>query len=173
MYRVPKRIFLCSTFLLAFGLCGQGDPDHPLRPKIVQIQGTDKKESAIGPALDWLARNQEVDGHWNSQRHGGKGGHDIAATALATLCFFGMGETHLQAGPYQGNIVRALDWLLARQDEAGGFTNQHDKGLYAHGISSLALAEAFGQTKDPKLRKPLDKAVSFILKTQNTAIPQA
>jgi hypothetical protein len=51
--------------------------------------------------------------------------------------------------------------------ENGDFTNGQHNGMYDQGVSTMALAEAYGLTKDPKLREPLEKAVRFIIKAQN------
>ena len=154
--------FLNSLPLLTCCAFGQEVSLNLENPK-----GTTKSESVVLSSLDWLARNQEPDGHWDAQLHGGQKGDDNAATALAALCFFGMGETHLKAGPYKVNITRALDWLLARQDGEGESRGQQPNWMYNHGISTLTLAEAYALTKDPKLRQPLEKMVAIIIQAQH------
>ena len=42
-----------------------------------------------------------------------------------------------------------------------------DGTMYDHGMGTIALAEAYGLTKDPELSDPLRKAVAFILYAQN------
>jgi len=39
--------------------------------------------------------------------------------------------------------------------------------MYSQGIATMALAEAYGITGDPKLREPLERAVRFIIDAQN------
>ena len=39
--------------------------------------------------------------------------------------------------------------------------------MYDHGIASIALAEAYGLTKDPALREPVEKLTGFIVRAQN------
>ncbi len=142
------------------------DPEK--RKKVLdRLGGNEDTEKAVGRALDWFSRNQEPDGHWDIQKHGGQRGHDNAATSFAVLCYFGWGLKHNEPGKYQHNINKALDWLIQQQDEDGGFTNRQHNGMYDHGVASVALAEAYGLTKDPRLREPLEKAVAFIINAQN------
>ena len=39
--------------------------------------------------------------------------------------------------------------------------------MYDHGIAAIALAEAYSLTKDPLLRKPLERVVAFTVQAQN------
>ena len=47
---------------------------------------------AIDLGLEWLARNQESDGRWDSGKWRG-GGHDLGVTGLAILAFLGNGNS--------------------------------------------------------------------------------
>ena len=142
--------------------------DPQMREKVLdRLGGNEDTEKAVARALDWFSRNQEPDGRWDIQKHGGQRGHDNASTSFAVLCYLGWGVKHNEPGKYQNNINKALDWLISKQEEDGGFTNRQHNGMYDHGIASVALAEAYGLTQDPKLREPLEKAIDFIIKAQN------
>lgn len=130
-----------------------------------ELGGSDATEKAIGAALEWLARNQEGDGRWDMKKHGANGDYDTAGASLALLCFYGWGEAHNKAGKYQGNVQRALNWLIKQQKENGDL--QGGGRMYCHGIAAIALCEAYGATKDPKLREPAEKAIALILASQS------
>lgn len=141
------------------------DPQQRDRELIRQLGGSEATEVAVGRALDWLSRHQEEDGHWACEKHGGERGHNVGATALATLCYFGWGAKHTEDGPHRDRLARALDWLLAQQGEDGRFTDN----MYNHGLATMALAEACGLTGDTQLLPPLQRAVHLIVKAQNPA----
>jgi hypothetical protein len=142
------------------------------RPSLETIEalgGTDGTEKAIGAALDWLVRNQESDGRWDTRKHGAKDNYDTAGTGAALLCFYGWGLSHTADGKYQANIKKALDWLVAQQAEDGelsGGVNGAGR-MYCHGIATIALCEAYGVSKDPKLKEPAEKAIALILASQS------
>ena len=70
-------------------------------------------------------------------------------------------------GPY-GTVTRsALDFVLAHVQEDSGFITGYGTRMYSHAFSLLFLAEVYGMTGDPKLRKKLDKAVEFTYRAQN------
>ena len=130
-----------------------------------ELGGSDATEKAIGSALEWLARNQEGDGRWDMRKHGANGDFDTAGAGLALLCFYGWGETHDKGGKYRANVQRALDWLIKQQKENGDLRGRGR--MYCHGIASIALCEAYGATKDPKLRAPAEKSIALILASQS------
>ena len=130
-----------------------------------ELGGSDATEKAIGDALEWLARNQEADGRWDMRKHGANGDFDTAGAGLALLCFYGWGEAHNKGGKYQGNVQRALDWLIKQQKENGDLRG--GGRMYCHGIAAIALCEAYGATKDQKIREPAEKAISLILASQS------
>jgi hypothetical protein len=98
---------------------------------------------------------------------------DSAATGLALLAFLGAGYTH-QEGPYQSQVQRALQWLLANQKSNGdlwGYTQgSANTWLYSHGMAAIALCEAYGMTKDPGLREPTERAIGFIVAAQHPTL---
>ena len=142
--------------------------DPKLREKVLErLGGNEETEKAVAKALDWFSRNQEQDGRWSIQKHGGQKGHDNAATAFAVLCYFGWGIKHNEPGRYKETVDKALNWMIENQEEDGSFMNRQHNGMYDHGVATMALAEAYGLTQDEKLKEPLQKAIDFIIKAQN------
>jgi hypothetical protein len=140
--------------------------------------GNGLSEAAVARALKWFAQHQAPDGHWsldNYQNAGhcncqGNGQHnDIAATAFGLLPLLGAGQTHKggvsqkNTGLYTKNVERALKYLMLKQNAEGNFGG----GMYAHGLATIAVCEAFGLTNDPALQKPAQKAINFICKAQS------
>ena len=150
--------------------------------------GTDASEKAVELALRWLAKHQHPDGYWDSSAHGsgkiridengvnrkyaGKNA-DTGLTALSLLAFLGAGYTH-EEGPYAKTVDKTITWLIAQQAENGflGGSASHYAKMYCHAMATYALAEAYSmqsdRTVDTRLRRPLRKAVKYILDNQNT-----
>lgn len=135
-----------------------------------KLGGSRRSESAVDRGLEWLAEAQEKDGRWNIRKHGGQGGHDVAATAFALLAYYGRGERHDEDCQYRETVTRGLEWLLSQQDRVNGDMRgpkpQHN-AMYDHGIASLALVEAYGVTKDPALRPRAIAAIEFMTESQH------
>ena len=133
---------------------------------------------AVLAALDWLAAHQSSDGSWDCDgfpvncRKGpcsgvGSAAHDVGVTALALLAFLGAGETHV-VGAYQATVREGLRWLLHTQDAEGCFGERVGMGfLYDHACATLVVAEAFGMTQSKPLREPAQRAIRFVLQSQN------
>ncbi len=138
---------------------------------VARFGGSPATESAVEAALRWLARHQEADGHWDIKKYaGGRSvsgarGNDAAVTGMAVLAFLGAGHTH-KTGKYRDNVNRATKWLVKEQLPGGDWT-KHSYKAYAAGLCTLALAEAYGMTKDAALRPAAQKGVGNILKTQD------
>jgi hypothetical protein len=150
--------------------------------------GTDASEKAVENALRWLAKNQHRDGYWDASAHGaGKirvdehgvnrkyaGRHaDAGLTALSLLAFLGAGYTN-EEGQYAKTVDKAIDWLISQQTGDGflGGKATHYAKMYCHGMATYALAEAYSmqsdKTTDTRIRRPLQKAVKYILDSQNS-----
>ncbi len=138
--------------------------------------GNSKSEAAVANGLDWLARHQSDDGHWSLDGYmagrcnctGGGRRNDIAGTAFGLLPMLGAGQTHKGAagkmtGKYSKNVERGLRYLILKQNSEGYFGG----GMYAHGLASIAMCEAYALTRDPALLKPTEKALNFIAKAQS------
>lgn len=138
--------------------------------------GSAASELAVTRGLDWLASHQGPDGSWrcdlaNSRCRGGCRNPgsitgSIGPTALALLPFLGAGSTHLD-GPHQATVSRGLYYLATniRPTPRGG--DLCEGSMYAHGIAVLAMAEAYGMTKDDFLEPLLKETVRFTETSQD------
>ncbi|MCP3903015.1 MAG: hypothetical protein GY715_05200 [Planctomycetes bacterium] len=154
----------------------QREPEQ--RERLVEeMGGSTETERAVTLALDWLVRHQADDGRWASTRYDDGCGRcvgaatenvDIATTGLALLCFLGTSNTHVRPGPYRDAVLDGLVWLLAQQAPDGSIMG--GESMYSHGIATIALAEAYGLTRDPDLRRPVELAVMHIIGARNRSI---
>ncbi len=142
--------------------------------------GTPASENAVQEGLHWLMRHQRGDGGWSldvrSECKVGTGCpedvhtvSDTAATGLALLPFLGAGHIHNQPSRYQDQVRRGVDWLIANQDKNGKLflDGLAISGMYSHAIATMALCEAYGLSKDDRLKVPAQAAIYFIAQSQN------
>lgn len=125
-------------------------------------------ESAVDKALEWLARNQEADGRWDSKKHGGAVGLweakpgdsavqvDVAVTGFALLAFLGAGHSE-KVGKYKENVQRGVRWLAAQQQDNGFLCAPQYN--YSQSIAGMALSEAAGMGRVPDTIKAAQKAI--------------
>jgi hypothetical protein len=143
--------------------------------------GTARSERAVELGLQFLARMQHADGRWSlhdfrpEQRHPdasmGTIQADTAATGLALLSYLGAGYTH-RTGKYRETVRTGLNHLLTSQKANGDLFagGSSYAWLYSHGIASIALCEAYGMTRDPLLREPAERALTFIVSAQHPTL---
>lgn len=133
-----------------------------------------KTETAIERGLEFLAKYQRADGSWHLEDYG-RGTllrSDTAATALALLSFQGAGYSHLQA-KHQESCRKALNFLIDGQRPDGDLYRPMDNAsdrnawLYSHAIGALALCEAYGMTHDENLRPSAQRAIDFLVASQD------
>ena len=150
------------------------------RANAVKINGgSGESEQAVKAGLGWLARHQNRNGSW-SFNHTQKGRcsgfpnpgtvtSKMGATGMALLAFLGDGHTHKQKSKYQKTVRSGIAFLVSnmaktgRMYEPGGPNQMH---LYSHGIAACAVIEAYGMTKDKKLKKASLAALNYIAKAQ-------
>ena len=152
--------------------------DPRLRGDIVRREGgTDRTERAVALGLKWLAEHQEPTGAWSLDRFHQTGRcngecenpglrSNTAATALGLLPFLGAGHTQ-HGGEYQQVVRRGLDQLLDWQRTDGSFEHIGGGNMYAHGLATIALCEAYALTRERKLRDPAQRAIDFIVAAQH------
>ena len=100
---------------------------------------------------------------------------DTAATGLALLTYLGAGYTH-QDEKYRDVVRRGVEWLVKHQQPDGNlsyhgsdptYNPERPTHYYSQGIAAMALCEAYGMTQDRELREPAQKAIDFIVKSQD------
>lgn len=145
--------------------------------------GNEESEAAVAAGLAWLARHQNRDGSWSfNYTQGGRcrGFPDpgeapsrMGATGLSLLAFLGAGHTHKQKGDYQKTVRAGLAYLVTRIQPTGLLyekTGSSHQQYYTHGMAACALAEAYGMTKDKKLKKAVQASINFLDKTQSKSV---
>ena len=151
------------------------------RKKLAESEGgSAASEAAVELGLKWLAEHQEKDGHWSLHQFHATGecngrctmpggvSSDAAGTGFGLLPFLGAGYTH-KSGKYKDAVQRGLDWLITDQTKEGTFRHCENGTLYAHGIASIALCEAWAMTKDLNLKQPAQRAIDYIVQAQHAA----
>ncbi|MGL6075763.1 MAG: prenyltransferase/squalene oxidase repeat-containing protein [Fimbriiglobus sp.] len=122
-------------------------------------------EATVSKGLEWLKKNQLPDGHWEA--NGGQ--YPTSMTALAGMAMLMEGST-LREGKYSDNLVKAVNWFMARSQPNGLLGNPNNatesaRYTYGHGYGMLFLASVYGEEEDGDRRKKLEvilkKAVEF------------
>lgn len=117
-------------------------------------------EKSIRAGLDFLARNQNTRGEWNTPPH------NTALAALAGTALICSGSTTTQ-GPYAKQIERCTNYLISKSRPNGliGDPLSDNRYTYGHGFSMLMLSQILGEEgfKDTReeLIDVLNRAVSF------------
>ena len=124
-----------------------------------------KTEEVIKGALKYLAAKQTATGAWGAT--GEERNRQIAVTAYTLMAFQSCG--HLPGeGEYGRNVTAGMQYLLDQIAPDGIYGSRYDgQYMYAHGIATIALAELYGQTKNPNMRPKLEKTVKLIISAQN------
>jgi squalene cyclase len=137
------------------------------------IEVTPEHETAVERGLDWLAAHQSPDGSWTAKigfklnseyRETAEAGH-IGVTALAGTAFLAGGHTPGR-GRHSDSLARALDYVLSGVQE-DGYVTLNGSRMYSHAFATLFLAEICGMSHRSDVRAKLQKAVDFIVETQN------
>jgi hypothetical protein len=164
------------TGILGLLLAANLPPARGAAPESADQSLAQDTERTVAAALSWLARHQLPEGRWSFEYAtvckddtctGSRAmqNSDTAATALALAPFQAAGQTHQKKGPYRQTITSGLAWLMRNQkpdgDLRGGST------MYAHGLATIALAEAYGLSADKAVGYAAQAAVNFIQKAQN------
>ena len=148
---------IAVVLVAAWVVCGAG----PAPPKARPDEITPETQKAIDRGLAFLASIQAEDGSW--PLYGGPGNTGI--TGLAGLAFMSGGSLPGR-GKYGANVARAVEFVLKHTRRDGYITSGRSR-MYEHGFATLFLAEVYGMTGNPEVKKKLQRAVLLIERTQN------
>ena len=139
-----------------------------------QIVVTDEQQRAVDRGLAWLAANQSEEGSWvakigyklnNDYNYTSTDRGHLGVTSLACMAFLAGG--HLPGRGKFGPVVeKGLSFVLDCVQEDGYITHAGTR-MYDHAFATLFLAEVCGMTHRDDVKKELQKAVDFIVKSQN------
>ena len=140
----------------------------------VAIDITPQQEAAVARGLAWLADAQRPDGSWvakigfklnNSYQYTARDRGHVGVTALSCMAFMAGG--HLPGrGEYGPVVDRGLEFVLSCVQDDGYITYAGTR-MYSHAFATLFLAEIYGMTHREDVQVKLQKAVDFIVKSQN------
>ena len=129
---------------------------------------SDHLETSAGSlqrAIGWLCKNQETDGSWNAEKWGGNRNFKVALTALPAIAVMGKDAS---TTPERAAVAAgAIRWLLAQQTKNGTFGPDNSGLPYNHSIATLALLHAHRLGQGPNLKKPIDAAISAMVRAQS------
>jgi hypothetical protein len=127
-------------------------------------------QKSIAKGLDWLAKAQLRDGHWEAAG----GAYPVAMTALSGIALLMEGST-LRTGKYAENVRRTADWLMSVSQRNGVISPLNNMGrgyMHDHGYALLFLACIYGEEDDVNTRRKLEgiltRAVDFTGKAQSS-----
>jgi hypothetical protein len=119
-------------------------------------------EQVIQGALRYLAAAQNGNGSWSAS---GSDRHEVAITGYVLMAFLAAGHVP-DEGEFGPKVTRGINFLLNAQ-QADGYIKSGNTNMYGHGIAAIALAEVYGQGRDPRLKSKVEAAIRLIVNCQN------
>ena len=142
--------------------------------RVTEHGGDERTMPTINMALGWLKRQQQSAGHWSLHEGYPNAGLSVirtntGATALALLPFLGAGHSPTD-GEYAEVVASGITWLKGIQKADGNFHDHDELGrqtaFYAHAQATIAMCEAYVMSGDAKLQEPAERAIEFLLNSQ-------
>jgi hypothetical protein len=176
---VPRHLTTQDLLLPTGAVTGggfEGRTPSARRRLAEQRGGNEESERAVGFGLGWLAAHQREDGGWRFDHRGdhcpglcgnpGTEGSTTGATGLALLPYLGAGEIG-EGSQYKEVVAKGLYYLSSRMIVTRHGGDLQEGTMYAHGIATIALCEAYAMTEDANLRPAAQLAVDFICNAQH------
>lgn len=175
MGRLPIAAIVFAAAMLAGVSLAAPTPAAPAAapataPAVDTVVVDARTEQIIKGALKYLAAKQTPNGSWTSPN----GEHPVAVTGYTLMAMLATGNLPNE-GEYGKNVTSGVGFLLkcVRQDgyitSEGAAAGKKGSNMYDHGIGTIALAEVYGQTQDPRVREKLALAIKLIISAQNKA----
>jgi hypothetical protein len=86
---------------------------------------------------------------------------------VALLAFLGAGESH-RHGAYQETVRAGLYYLTGRMRDTPQGGDLQEGTMYAQGLATIALCEAYALTGDRELERYAQQAVNFVVAAQDS-----
>jgi hypothetical protein len=157
------------------GADGQDEPP-PRKLVFARSHGslvTPKARVAVKRGLSYLVRRQNDDGSWSdgigrkvNQQYLHHYGKHVGVTSLACLALMSSGSLP-ERGQYGEQVGAGLDWVIEKV-KADGFVTHNASRMYSHAFATLFLAEVYGMTPTPRVKRALKRATRLIESAQNS-----
>jgi hypothetical protein len=157
--------FLVSAFVIP---AQAADPEliRGRKPQdVANVTVDPHTDQIIQGALKWLASKQSPSGAWSENQS------PVAMTGYSLIAFLSCGQLPGE-GEHSRTVSRGVQYLLecvghdGYISSASAAAGKRSSNMYDHGIAAIALAEVYGQTKDPNVRAKLEKAVQLTISAQ-------
>ena len=117
-----------------------------------------ESETAVVKALEWLKKTQNPDGSWGVD-------YKHAMAGLCLLTYLAHGED-TQSKRYGQTVSKAIQFLCDETIRYNGKPVGSPNPEYQNGIVAYALAEAYGMTRLPMIKTPMEMALKCIVEGQ-------
>jgi hypothetical protein len=161
--------FLILVLLIFFLLPGQAQESDSFEAV------TPEMDKSIERSLAWLAKNQNKEGFFDCaignrvgySYHEHSFGSHVGVTAIAGMAFLANG--HVPGVGTYGELMKKIVGAMIHSSQGNGYATLNGSRMYSHAFATLFMAEVYGMTGDPKLKKALKTAVKLIIQHQNKA----
>ena len=167
-------VLACLPVLAALAPAASAQREAPAGDRTSMQVVTPEQTAAVERGLAWLAARQQADGSWiakigyklnDEYRYTAADRGHLGVTALACMAFLAGG--HLPGrGQYGKEVEKGLEFVLSCVQDDGYITYSGSR-MYDHAFATLFLAEVCGMTHREDVQKKLQKAVDFIVQSQN------
>ncbi|MCH2174939.1 MAG: terpene cyclase/mutase family protein [Lentisphaeria bacterium] len=146
-----EKLVICC--ILSWGITVKADFNFDSKVSL-----SPQVEQAILKAQKYIASKQKTNGSWS-------GNNGFNGMALIALMVNGSSPGR---GPFGAHISKGVQYIVSSQESNGFLGQRHGEGpMYQHGLATLALAEAYGMSQNPQLKRCLTKAVNLTVRVQH------
>ncbi len=156
MLRKLAVSLLCATLVVVLSFRAQA-------ANYGEVELSREGKAAIEQGMQYLANNQRADGSF-----GGEMGNTTGIVAAGCMAWMVAGNLPGE-GQYGKNVSKAVEYIISCQQASGFLFKGRDGSMYHHGLATICLSEAWGQTRDKRIATALKKAVDLIIRSQNNA----